>query len=47
MIPVFEWEKTVHALDRAVTVIGYNVSYISLISFIWMPAVIFITAVGK
>jgi hypothetical protein len=23
-IPVFEWEKTVYALDRAVTVIGHT-----------------------
>jgi hypothetical protein len=23
-IPVFEWAKTVHALDRAVTVIGLS-----------------------
>jgi hypothetical protein len=24
-IPVFEWEKTFHALDRAATVIGHNI----------------------
>jgi hypothetical protein len=23
--PVFKWEKTVHALDRAATVIGFTV----------------------
>jgi hypothetical protein len=26
-IPVFEWAKTVHALDRAVTVIGSSLNY--------------------
>jgi hypothetical protein len=27
MIPVFEWVKTIHALDRAATVIG-NIQYL-------------------
>jgi hypothetical protein len=27
MIPLFEWAKTVHALDRAATVIGVLRSY--------------------
>jgi hypothetical protein len=33
-IPVFEWAKTVHALDRAVTVIG---NFITIDTIYCMP----------
>jgi hypothetical protein len=34
-IPVFEWEKTVHALDRAVAVIGVILhSFICILNYI-------------
>jgi hypothetical protein len=32
MIPAFELEKTVHALDRAATVIGFQDIYTSLLT---------------
>jgi hypothetical protein len=42
-IPVFERAKTVHALDRAATVIGYNFIQDHMISSLLHPTTVFRT----
>jgi hypothetical protein len=47
MIPVFEWAKTVHALDRAATVIGTTSFYFPLNGTVAMLVMLTIRSQGR